>query len=397
MIKLLVKNYFRHWRINIMLVILITIGISLPVIVDGILLGRLAAISHFAEHAVLGCNAIIEFDGKAKVSQLELDSKLQVHYPGNFLDGAVYSFVTTNDTKESPGVILYPDVRNEGMGLNVVIRSDMDSGACIIVSSTADRFGLKNGQEVFIANPNSNYRSPISARVHIVEQNNFPLSIPFLCYISQKDAEQLNLKIRSFSYRIHFTQAPSALPAELELNGQYYSTNNPMPLFTESNLFALPDKVLDLLDDNEQLSQNMKVLSFVFVGLAAYSAWIAVSLGMNIRRREFALMRSLGMEDFSFTGVLLLELVFGLLIALLLSVFVIGTTDILSRLLPVSPIGYLGEYGNILSINGHGVFKPDVANIFFWFGLFSFSVLISSSIPIFTVRKSSIMSMWRDE
>lgn len=397
MIKLLVKNYFRHWRINIMLVILITIGISLPVIVDGILLGRLAAISHFAEYDVLGCGAIIEFAGKTKVSQLELDSKLKAYYPDVFIDGAVYSLAIANDGKESPGVILYQDVMDEGVGLDVVIRSDMDFGTCIIASNTADRVGLKNGQEGFIANPNSNYRSPISVRIHVVEQNDFPLSVPTHCYISQKDAEQINLRIRSFSYRINFTKAPVTFPAELAPDGRYYSASNPIPLFAETNLFVLPDKVLDMLDDNGKLSEDMKVLSFVFVGLAAYSSWIAIGLGMNIRKREFALTRSLGMEDSSFTGMLLIELLLGLLISLLLSAFVISMAAILSRLLPVSPIGYLGEYGNILSIDGHRIFKPNVANIFSWFGLFGFSVLVSSSVPIFTARKNSIMSMWRDE
>jgi ABC-type antimicrobial peptide transport system permease subunit len=123
----------------------------------------------------------------------------------------------------------------------------------------------------------------------------------------------------------------------------------------------------------------------------------ASGFGTNIRRREFALVRSLGMEDFTFTAMLLLEQLLSLMFALALSIVIIVLFMVCFILFPVPPIGNIGKYGSILSIDGHGVFLPSISSIAFWFGLFSGSVLIACILPVLSVRKNSIMSMWRTE
>lgn len=388
MIALLLKNYLKHWRLNIAVVLLVALGIALPVMTQAIVTGKQRAMERFVSERLLMADYALVFPSSEPFSgdPLYVDGLLGKSFPQSYSGYAGYGF-------SREGIVLYKDISVMGFSADYGIRSDIEAGTVLVSASFASQWDLQDGGELYLL-PAANLRTqqPLPLRISVVEDAKLPSQFKRMAYISLDDARQLGFQIYMRFFQLFFNRKPdmSALRhlAE-EIGGTAVESASPREALDNSGL-TFSDVFLNNLDHNTAVALMMQRISLVFAILAVYSTWISMQMSANIRRTEFALLRSLGLEESRFTLMLLLEVAINVALSFCLAMIAV----LVAGLAISSSPPYL-EIFKFLGLANNRVYIVTLGACLKWLGIFLVAVTASAAFPIMAESKVGIMDLWR--
>lgn len=388
MIALLLKNYLKHWRLNIAVVLLVALGIALPVMTQAIVTGKQRAMERFVSERLLMADHALVFPSSAPFAgdPLYVDGLLGKSFPQSYSGYAGYGF-------SREGIVLYKDIADMGFSSVYGIRSDIEAGMVLVSASFASQWDLQDGGELYLM-PAANLRTqqPLPLRISVVEDAKLPSQFKRMAYISLNDAQQLGFQIYMRFFQLFFNRKPdmSALRqlAE-EIGGTAVESASPREALDGSGI-NFSDVFLHNLEHNSSVALMMQRISLVFAILAVYSTWISMQMSANIRRTEFALLRSLGLEESRFALMLLLEVAINVALS-----FCLAMIAVLVAGLAISSSPLYLEIFKFLGLANNRVYIVTLGACLKWLGIFLGAVIASAAFPIMAESKVGIMDLWR--
>lgn len=388
MIALLLKNHLKHWRLNIAVVLLVALGIALPVITQAIVTGKQRALERFVSERLLMADHALVFPSSEPFSgdSHYVDGLLKESFPQYYSGYAGYGFSRDD-------IVLYKDISDMGFSADYGIRSDIEAGTVLVSASLASQWELRDGGELYLL-PAANLRTqqPLLLRISVAEDAKLPLQLKRGAYISMEDAKQLNLKIYMMFFQLFFSRKPdmAALRQLAEgIGGTAVESASPRDALDNSGL-NLSSVFLHNLDENAAVALMMQRISLVFAVLAVYSTWISMQMSANIRRTEFALLRSLGLEESRFALMLLLEVAINVALS-----FCLAMIAVLAAGLAISSSPLYLEIFKFLGLANNRVYIVTLGACLKWLGIFLAAVTASAAFPIMAESRVGIMDLWR--
>ena len=235
----------------------------------------------------------------------------------------------------------YDDVKNKGILINDIVVDKYDSDKGKMVKHLLKKFEYKEND---ILNLEGNLNIPIAKMAKTAP---FAISTPLnnaLLIISRSYSEELNLNIKNMYNFYYKTKDSTKLQKEVEniikeenITSDYYYLNN--------------------VDENARVMRNLFTLIAIFLYgfiivitlIGITNIFNTITTSMELRRQEFAMLKSIGMTKKEFNRMIRLEtifmgtksLTFGIIIGTALSYLIylaLGRENGLYYNLPIIPI-----------------------------------------------------------